>query len=41
MDKFVITFRPCEICGDNPYVEYVNGEACVCEVCHEGYLNQE
>ena len=40
MEKFVITIHPCEVC-ENPHVEYVNGEACVCEVCHEGYMNQE
>jgi len=40
MNKFVITIHPCEVCG-NPNVEYVNGETCGCEVCHEGYMNQE
>ena len=40
MNKFVITIHPCEVCG-NPSVEYVNGETCGCEVCHEGHMNQE
>ena len=39
-DKFVITILPCEVCG-NPSVEYVNGETCGCEVCHEQHMNQE
>ena len=37
-DKFVITIHPCQVC-ENPSVEYVNGEACACEVCHEHYYN--
>tara|TARA_R110000782_G_scaffold151220_1_gene243928 strand:- start:466 stop:615 length:150 start_codon:yes stop_codon:yes gene_type:complete len=37
-DKFVITTHPCEVC-ENPSVEYVNEEACACEVCHERYYN--
>ena len=39
-DEFVITIIPCEVCG-NPSVEYVNGETCGCEVCHEQHMNQE
>ena len=39
-NKFVITIQPCEVC-ENPSVEYVNGETCGCEVCHEEYMNQE
>lgn len=38
-NEFVITIRPCKICGQP--VEYVNGETCGCEVCHEGQINQE
>ena len=37
-DKFVITTHPCQVC-ENPSVEYVNGEASACEVCHEHYYN--
>tara|TARA_E500000318_G_scaffold56334_1_gene52415 strand:+ start:272 stop:430 length:159 start_codon:yes stop_codon:yes gene_type:complete len=38
-DKFVITTRPCKVCG--AIVEYVNGETDGCHSCHEGRMNQE
>jgi len=39
MNKFIITIHHCKDCGSE--VEYVNGETCGCEVCHEAYMNQE
>ena len=40
MEKFVITFRTCEVC-ENPHVEYVNGETAGCEFCYEYEMNME